>query len=111
MYFPYSSETNTKGSPFKQKISIEKVEVNVPLAEARFIEPRTTGQTPSAAPDASNTQPKPAEEKKQPAAEEQKKPPTLTRRFAAPSPGGRGISFPSLLPGEKVAEGRMRGEE
>src|SRR5438552_16095802 len=78
VYFPYSSETNAKGSPFKQKIPIEKIEVNVPLAESRFIEPRVTGQLPAAAPDASNLQPKPPEEKKPPQTE-QKKPPVAQR--------------------------------
>jgi len=101
VYYAYSMETGQKGSPFRQKISIDKVEVNVPIADTRFAEPKVTGQPPTAAPDASNVQPKPAEQKKQPPGEEPKKPP-LTRRFAAPS-------FPSLLPGEKVAEGRMRG--
>ena len=109
VYFPYSSETNAKGSPFKQKISIEKIEVNVALAESRFVEPRVTGQLPAAAPDASNLQPKPPEEKKPPQTEQKKPPVPLTRRFAAPSPDGRGIFLASLLPGEKVAEGRMRG--
>ena len=34
----------------------------------------------------------------------------LTRRFAPPSPGGRGLwPIDSLLPREKVPEGRMRG--
>lgn len=75
VYFPYSSETNAKGSPFKQKVTIEKVEVNVPIADARFVEPRPGGQIPAGAPDASNTQPKPQEQKKQPPAEEPKKPP------------------------------------
>jgi len=111
VYFPYSSETNAKGSPFKQKISIEKIEVNVTLAESRFVEPRVTGQLPAAAPDASNLQPKPPEEKKPPQTEQKKPPVPLTRRFAAPSPDGRGIFLASLLPGEKVAEGRMRGAQ
>ena len=94
VYFPYSSETNAKGSPFKQKISIEKVEVNVPIADNRFVEPRVGGgQPPAAAPDASNLQPKKPEEKKPPETEPKKPPAPLTRRSAAPSPDGRGISF------------------
>lgn len=127
VYFPYSMETGMKGSPFKQKISIDKVEVNVPIADTRFAEPRTTGQPPTAAPDASNVQPKKPEQKKAPETEQKKPPTPLTRRFAAPSPlfagrgtsngevllavAGRGRSDEVLLPacGEKVAEGRMRG--
>jgi len=81
VYFPYSSETNAKGSPNKQKISIEKIEVNAPIADSRFVEPRITGQTPTAAPDASNVQPKKAEEKKPPETEP-KKPPVANNRAA-----------------------------
>ena len=108
-YLPYSYETNAKGSPFKQKVTYEKVEVNLPLSDSRFVEPAVVSKTPVAVPDASNVQPKKAEEKKPPETEP-KKPPMampLTRRFAAPSPrfAGRGISR------EKVAEGRMRGQE
>ena len=93
-YLPYSYELNTKGSANKQKITYEKVEVNLPLPDSRFIEPAVAPKAP--------------------AATEPKKPP-LTRRFAAPSPrfAGRGISREILLPagGEKVAEGRMRGQD
>lgn len=39
VYFPYSMETGLKGSPFKQKVSFEKIEVNIPLADSRFVEP------------------------------------------------------------------------
>src|SRR5438093_9306889 len=38
-YLPYSYDTNAKGSPFKQKVTYEKVEVNLPLADNRFVEP------------------------------------------------------------------------
>jgi len=78
VYYAYSMETGQKGSPFRQKISIDKVEVNVPIADTRFAEPKVTGQPPTAAPDASNMQPKPAEQKKQPPAEEPKKPPVAS---------------------------------
>jgi len=40
VYFPYSQETGLKGNPNRAKISIEKIEVNVPLADARFVEPK-----------------------------------------------------------------------
>jgi len=111
-YLPYSYETNAKGSPFKQKITIEKVEVNVPIAGSRFVEPPAKGANPTAVPDASQVQPKKPEEKKPPETEPKK--PPLTRRFAAPSPrfAGRGTSTTeTLLPvsGEKVAEGQMMG--
>src|SRR5438093_1075834 len=102
-----------KGSPFKQKVTYEKVEVNLPLSDSRFVEPAVVSKTPVAVPDASNVQPKKAEEKKPPETEP-KKPPMampLTRGFAAPSPEGEGAEFESLLPREKVAEGRMRGQE
>jgi len=44
-YLPYSYETNAKGSAFKQKVTYEKVEVNVPLADNRFFEPATASKT------------------------------------------------------------------
>ena len=74
VYFPYSMESGQKGSSFHSKISIEKIEVNVPIADSRFAEPRPGGQLPAGAPDASNLQPKP-EDKKSPPAQEPKKPP------------------------------------
>lgn len=39
VYFPYSQESGLKGNPNRAKISIEKIEVNVPLADTRFTEP------------------------------------------------------------------------
>jgi hypothetical protein len=45
-YLPYSMETNAKGSPFKQKVTVEKVEVNVPLDESRFREPVVAAKPP-----------------------------------------------------------------
>ncbi|HJT15807.1 MAG TPA: hypothetical protein VJ853_00390 [Thermoanaerobaculia bacterium] len=73
VYFPYSFESGVKGSPNKSKVTIEKIEVNVPLAESLFVEPRQGGQLPAGAPDASNMQPKAPQQK--PASEEPKKPP------------------------------------
>jgi outer membrane lipoprotein-sorting protein len=43
VYFPYSMETGMKGNPNRAKISIEKVEVNVPLDDSLFTEPKTPG--------------------------------------------------------------------
>src|SRR5581483_4626638 len=87
VYFPYSFESGAKGSPFKQKITLDKVEVNVPLAESRFVEPKPGGQPPAAAaPDASNMQPKTQEQKKekQPAEEPKKPPQWRTGDLACP---------------------------
>jgi hypothetical protein len=78
-YQPYSYETNAKGSQNKQKITYEKVEVNVPLAATRFVEPSIAATPPAAAPDASNVQPKKPDETKPPATEP-KKPPVEERR-------------------------------
>jgi len=39
VYFPYSYEVGVKSSPNKQKITWEKIEANVPLAETRFTKP------------------------------------------------------------------------
>jgi hypothetical protein len=77
-YQPYSYETNAKGSQNKQKITYEKVEVNVPLAATRFVEPSIAATPPAAAPDASNVQPKKPDETKPPATEP-KKPPVEER--------------------------------
>ena len=82
-YQPYSFETNAKGSANKQKITIEKIELNVPLEDALFVEPPLKGKAPAptTAPDASNIQPKKPDEQK-PLPTEPKKPPrtvTLSR--------------------------------
>ena len=39
VYYPYSFETGAKGSQNKAKITIEKIEANVPLDDARFVRP------------------------------------------------------------------------
>lgn len=39
-YMPYSVEIGAKGSQFKQKVSYEKIEANVPIDEGRFAMPR-----------------------------------------------------------------------
>ena len=44
-YLPYSFESGAKGSPFKAKVNIEKIEVNVPLADSRFEPPPPPGTT------------------------------------------------------------------
>lgn len=39
-YMPYSIEVGAKGSQFKQKISYEKIEANIPVDESRFVMPK-----------------------------------------------------------------------
>ncbi len=46
VYFPYSSETNAKGSQFKQKINVEKIDVNAPIDDSRFREPVAPAKKP-----------------------------------------------------------------
>lgn len=38
-YLPYSFETNVKGRSNKQKVTYDKIEANVPVADARFTPP------------------------------------------------------------------------
>ena len=40
MLFPHSIDSGQKGSPQRQKMTIEKVELNVVLDDARFKMPR-----------------------------------------------------------------------
>jgi photosystem II stability/assembly factor-like uncharacterized protein len=54
-YIPYSQEFGRKGSPFRQKINISKIEANVPIANARFYMPGTKVPESPAMPDASET--------------------------------------------------------
>jgi photosystem II stability/assembly factor-like uncharacterized protein len=54
-YLPYSMEMGRKGSPFRQKINIAKIEANVPIDNARFVMPGTKSTEAPAAPDASET--------------------------------------------------------
>lgn len=58
--FPFATENGIKGSPQKQKLTVDKVEINVPVDDAIFKMP-ATAPAPAAKPDT----PKP-EEKKQP---------------------------------------------
>lgn len=79
-YLPYSFETNVKGSPNKQKITYDKIEANVPLADARFEPP-----PPPGTPQAKQGQPEDASQKA-PQKPGQKQPPTATP--AKPPMGG-----------------------
>lgn len=71
VYFPFSVETNVKGSQNKQQVTYEKIEANVPLDDSRFklpTMPSAQPQTqPTSEPDASKTMPKKPEGNKQPA--------------------------------------------
>ena len=77
-YLPFSVESNSKGSPFKQKVTYEKIEANLPMTMALFVQPtaagKTAGERQGEPVDASNVQPKKSEEKKPPATEEKKPP-------------------------------------
>ena len=81
VYFPWYLESGPKGSPFKGKVTYDKITANGSLADARFIEPASGAKTPAQhegqPTDASQTQPKTQQEKQQkkPPANEPKKPP------------------------------------
>src|SRR2546430_6820230 len=51
-YLPHSQEFGRKGSPFRQKITINKIEANVPIDNARFVMPGTKSMESPVAPDA-----------------------------------------------------------
>lgn len=55
-YLPFSIESGVKGSPFRQKITYEKIEANVALDDSRFRQPAAASK-PATAPDASTTDP------------------------------------------------------
>lgn len=40
-YLPHSIESGVKGSPFRQSVTYEKIEANVPVSNARFAKPGT----------------------------------------------------------------------
>lgn len=40
-YLPFSFEVGAKGSPFKQTITFEKIEANLPIDDGRFVKPAT----------------------------------------------------------------------
>jgi hypothetical protein len=62
-YVPFSVENGVKGSPFRQKVTYEKIEANVAIDDGRFLKPAAKSQ-PGTAPDASTTDPKKPEEVK-----------------------------------------------
>src|SRR5712692_7841062 len=48
-YLPYSIETGRKGSPFRQKVTFNKIDANVPIDDSRFVMPGTKSTAPPAA--------------------------------------------------------------
>ena len=83
-YLPFSVESGPKGSQFRQKVTYEKIEANVPFDDSRFRQPAAKSQ-PTTAPDASTTPPK------QPEAEKpgEKKPGEKPPSGKPPGAGGR----------------------
>ena len=45
VYYPHSIENGVKGNPNRAQISIEKIEINVPLEDSRFTRPVATATT------------------------------------------------------------------
>src|SRR5215210_2532120 len=56
-YLPFSVESGVKGSPFRSKVTYEKIEANVALGDARFAKP-AAATPPATVQDASTTDPK-----------------------------------------------------
>ena len=57
VYYPHSIENGAKGSPNKATISVEKIEINVPLDDSRFVRPAVTTQSAPVKMDASMEKP------------------------------------------------------
>ena len=78
VYYPYSFESGPKGSQNRQKVTWQKIETNVPVADLRFAKPSAGGKPPEQRQgqpaDASEQQPK-TEKQKEPEKPAEKKPP------------------------------------
>ncbi|MFL5331258.1 MAG: VPS10 domain-containing protein [Gemmataceae bacterium] len=61
VYFPYSIESGSKGSPRRQQQVIEKIEVNKPIADERFLKPGTKPKADQASTDPTTPEPKSTE--------------------------------------------------
>jgi outer membrane lipoprotein-sorting protein len=48
LMMPHAVESGAKGSPQKQKITIDQIEINVPIDDARFVMPEVKPQEPAA---------------------------------------------------------------
>ena len=46
-YFPFSYESNAKGSQDKSKVTYEKIEANVTLDDSRFVQPQPAAKQPN----------------------------------------------------------------
>ncbi len=57
VYYAHSIENGAKGSPNRSEVVLEKIEVNVPLDDSRFMRPTNTGQTSPVKMDASMEKP------------------------------------------------------
>ena len=73
---PFSIENGVKGSPNKQKVTIDKIEINPVIEDSRFKMPATTtapaGNKPAVKPENKESESKPAD----------KKPPMVTKKPA-----------------------------
>ena len=47
LMLPHAVESGAKGSPQKQKITIDQIEVNVPIDDARFVMPEVKPEEPA----------------------------------------------------------------
>ena len=47
MMMPHAVESGAKGSPQKQKLTIDKIEVNVPIDDTRFVMPEVKKEAPA----------------------------------------------------------------
>jgi len=47
MMMPHAVESGAKGSPQKQKLTIDKIEVNVPIDDTRFVMPEVKKDEPA----------------------------------------------------------------
>lgn len=69
LMFPFATESSIKGSPQKQKLAIEKIEVNVPVEDATFKMPAVApapAAAPAAKPETGKPADKPADKKEPP---------------------------------------------
>ena len=72
VYYPHSIENGAKGNPNKVTVTVEKIEINVPLDDSRFTRPAATSITQTAPVKADASMEKPNQKKTEDAT---KKPP------------------------------------
>jgi outer membrane lipoprotein-sorting protein len=66
LMYAFATESGIKGSPERQKLTIEKIELNVPVDDATFKMPAAAPAAPAAKPEAGKPADKPAEKKEPP---------------------------------------------